>query len=535
MADCFVSSSIGSNAFDGLSGTDDGGGVGPKETLAAAPAVVTAGNAVKLKRGDTWTGEQITMSGGPTPTQESERVTFEPYGSGDDPIIAPGPDSTFTITGVVFEADEGGRTTVTVSGVDLTSPSAANKFMLFVTDDINSTIKTILSATTCTIVGDFSAATTSQAGKIYSVAPLVLGNKSYVTIQNLRFTDSVALSLGTGAAVKFLSNTLDNLYTPAGYLISCAMTDSASLVDGNTVQNCPACFAAIGHNTGGSNITVSNNTVDDVDGDGINFSTVSDTIIEFNIIGSPRIGEIGSIGHQDGIVVDPATDVIIRYNTVSDMTQGIYQDVHVSGGTIEGSLIYGNKLYTTTAFAGGSMVGIMLDGLHASAVIQNIDIFSNIFGDLGDVQSPIIIKTLAGGTYSNIVGRNNIMFTDRTTPGSGWSVGTEATAAVDIDYGNYTNYTAYTDDGNEVNEVAGDPLLVDYTGKDATTFDMHLGSGSPCNDAGDPSLTSLVTVPSSFLDIDGVTRVKNSGDLGAFEQVTAATGGGLPRVAILIG
>lgn len=90
----YVSSSIGSNSYDGLSGTVDGGGVGPKLTLQAGCNLLRDGypDWLQLKRGDVWNGEdmEIGASGTLSGLSVTEPIVITAYGSGARPIIKNG-------------------------------------------------------------------------------------------------------------------------------------------------------------------------------------------------------------------------------------------------------------------------------------------------------------------------------------------------------------------------------------------------------------------------------------------------------------
>lgn len=81
----YVSQSIGSDSYNGESGTVDGGGVGPKQTLAAGLALLSAGDHLLLKRGDTWTDEELGYVSG---TDEDNMTLIGAYGTGARPEVA---------------------------------------------------------------------------------------------------------------------------------------------------------------------------------------------------------------------------------------------------------------------------------------------------------------------------------------------------------------------------------------------------------------------------------------------------------------
>jgi len=517
VASYYIDATLGDDAADGSIGT-------PWQTLDKIRLSVSPGDTVYLKKGETWTGEQIKITL-VTPTQESERITIDAYGSGADPIVTTSFDNSVDITSIsAYEADEAGRTTLTATGGGFTG--SENKSVYFKADGIVGAVKTVLSDTQATVQGDFSTATQTQAGWLYSLPCLVLSNKSYITIQNIRFTDSLNCPLGTGTAVKFVGNTVDNMRAPGGYLVEAGMTDADSLIDSNTVQNSPACVAAIG-GASCQNLTCSNNTIDDVDGDGIKFPTNTAVVISGNTVGNARNGEIGSQGHQDGIVVWPSTNCVVKNNTIFDHTQLVYVGLNASGGTVSGLRVYGNVGYITSGWTGGTAPFILLDGRNDAATMTDIDIFSNTCGDLGGDIAPIQIYGNAAGTYSDIVVRNNACWTDRTVTAAEVDTDANTQAAVDVDYDLVGGYAAYTTGGNGANTLSGQSDPFDgYGGKDGATFDFTISGGSALNNAGDPALTTAVAVPTTFTDIDGTTRTKDGGDIGAYETTSAVATGG---------
>lgn len=90
----YVSSSIGSNSYNGLSGTVDGGGVGPKLTIQAGYDLLRNGypDWLRLKRGDVWDAEDLEIgSGGPLAgVSAAEPIVITAYGTGARPLIKNG-------------------------------------------------------------------------------------------------------------------------------------------------------------------------------------------------------------------------------------------------------------------------------------------------------------------------------------------------------------------------------------------------------------------------------------------------------------
>jgi len=110
----YVSSSIGSNSYNGLSGTVDGGGVGPKATLEAGIALLrnTYPDWLRLKCGDTWTDEDMWLTDKWAGRSAAEPMVITSYGTGARPSVENGSvkyfESTlfrhFAIVGIQFYA-----------------------------------------------------------------------------------------------------------------------------------------------------------------------------------------------------------------------------------------------------------------------------------------------------------------------------------------------------------------------------------------------------------------------------------------------
>lgn len=83
----YVSSSIGSDSYDGFSGTVDGGGVGPKATINAARLLLRSGypDWLHLKCGDTWTNEILYP--GYSGLSVTEPLVITSYGTGARPVL----------------------------------------------------------------------------------------------------------------------------------------------------------------------------------------------------------------------------------------------------------------------------------------------------------------------------------------------------------------------------------------------------------------------------------------------------------------
>jgi len=89
----YVDQTLGNDTYDGLSATDDGGGVGPWKTVSkvnSSSATIATSDIVSFKRGEVWY-EQLTLSpAGLTDTG----ITITAHGSGDLPRISAALDAT---------------------------------------------------------------------------------------------------------------------------------------------------------------------------------------------------------------------------------------------------------------------------------------------------------------------------------------------------------------------------------------------------------------------------------------------------------
>lgn len=352
-----------------------------------------------------------------------------------------------------------------------------------------------------------------------------------VTLQNCHIHDNDSLGTGTfSPGIEFYN--INNLT-----IRDCTVVDNGG---GET---------AVGGTDSGTGIAVYGNTGSDATlitgceiarngSDAIDYGsdagTFTDCTIELCTIHSAYKGT----AHQDGVNIQECNGLIFRYNIIYDFTQLFYfagsaPSISNDGVNVK---IYGNVFYNSGywQFTSGTCPAIQIGALNAGSTVQNWQIFSNTFGYMGDNQGAIVINGNAatvGVGIDNLDAYNNVFFeTAGDTPGDAWVVPAEATN-VSIDYNCYFNCTK--SDETETNSlISTDPLFVQYARHGTKNF--HLQVGSPVISAGDPSLTSNVTVPASFLDIDGTVRVKDSGTMGAYEKVQAS-GRARPQVAFLVG
>lgn len=108
---------------------------------------------------------------------------------------------------------------------------------------------------------------------------------------------------------------------------------------------------------------------------------------------------------------------------------------------------------------------------------------------------------------------NNVFYDCRGAVGDAvdWS---SNISNVTVDYNCY--YVVRPKAGQDAHSIQADPQFVNYSKFSA--WDFHLKSTSPCINAGDPSLSSHVGVPTPFVDMDNHSRpLGGQYDLGAYE------------------
>ena len=110
--------------------------------------------------------------------------------------------------------------------------------------------------------------------------------------------------------------------------------------------------------------------------------------------------------------------------------------------------------------------------------------------------------------------RNNLFYDPRGNGGNPVDLGTNITN-ISSDYNCYYQCSMYSGEGP--NSFSTDPKLRNYD-PNADQWDAHPLAGSSLIDAGD---TTGLTLPSPWLDLDGVTRDTVSPDVGAYKYVAA--------------
>lgn len=428
-----------------------------------------------------------------------------------------------------------------------------NDVILFETANRSGGISSFIDTQHILVNLDMSGLSVSEACSIWETAAngsgtgMQLNNRDYLTLDGIDIDSCIGCGVGNGNEVIIRNCNLSNIHGgSAGSVLSLGEFGSTTtnvLVEDCTFDNitaaatgCINCSGNAGQHV--SDITIRGCTITNCNSNGMLFSYCDNIVLENNVLG-PALFGIGG-GHQDGIEIFGGDNVTIRNNIVHSFTQLLYLpsagvDVNMTNVFIYGNVLYNWKYWTLT---GATSPAIQI-GLTSTSDItfSGCQIFANTIGYQGDQTGLgiVINKGSANPTMDDITIVNNSFYEVSGPDFTGTSAYILPAGITNllVDYNNYFNCAKSSE--TEANSLlASDPLFVDYTGKGATTFNVRLQPGSPCDDAGDPSLTSNVTVPASFLDIDGVTRVKDGGDIGAFELVSGGVAGPL-QVAILVG
>lgn len=226
--------------------------------------------------------------------------------------------------------------------------------------------------------------------------------------------------------------------------------------------------------------------------------------------------------HQDGFDLDAScNNLTIRGCWLQDFTQLCYAPLKDNdNSTISNFFFYSNVLVNYLYFddRAGDCPGVFFDSTGTNSSYSNVQIFSNTFLYMGNTTKAIELPAATGsGDDVRIV--NNIFADCR---------GTASKVAVGVD-GTTTNYrrgynlyhnTADTLNDDLGGDVSGDPLFVGGYSTPGDPGDpggtqLAVAAGSPARNAGHPDLGSVVTLPDTFLDRDGVLRTGRT--IGAYE------------------
>ena len=353
-----------------------------------------------------------------------------------------------------------------------------------------------------------------------------LDSKDFIRIEGLELKRPVANVFGISNSnyIEIVDNYIHDTGTPQPFGGGIYAYSSSSYNNNILISNNEITSASIAINIKGTDITIRNNYLHHTEDDPILIEG-NTILIENNTISSfvqPVGGE-----HPDGISFGKVTrNCIIRNNRLSDYTQMIYFGLNGdTNGVVENLEIYGNVIYGNERYAnenGAFTKGVFIDTTTTTGhKVANVSIHSNTFGYLGDNYNAISMTGSSGTVavlgfikiYDNIIwgcnGQNGIGLSNVFIP------------FTTSDYNLFYLGTKPSFEGNHSKENTN-PGFEDYIpptiGNPSTHLDFHLQSNSQVIDAGNPSLGSVVTLPSPFKDIDGVTRPQNgSYDIGAYE------------------
>ncbi len=255
-----------------------------------------------------------------------------------------------------------------------------------------------------------------------------------------------------------------------GTVVKCCSTENTTTnIIGLTLRN--------GYDTNGSGIfcrggspTIRYNIIEDnqteADGAGIMVTNEAAPIIEYNIIRRNTTPAWGG-----GIYIFDGSSPLVRRNVIYNNGSLAQAPLRSSKPAfVAGRLVGRDEPIYQLATAGGGILVTNYQGLVTRPVIHH----NTIYGNRVDLNG--------GGVFSNRAEpdiRNNIM-----TSNHGYGVYAMGTAVVcpynDV-WNNTTDYGGTASAGPGA--ISADPLFVDSAGRD-----FHILPGSPCIDAGDPSL-----------------------------------------------
>lgn len=359
-----------------------------------------------------------------------------------------------------------------------------------------------------------------------------LDGRSYITIDGFEVTRCYGggVQMQNGSAAK-TDITLRNMNIHANNGLTVAFTSGVTIVrthnliiedtdiqdngDGNTATA-----------SGGNGVHFSGTTASDGailrrcnfernGSDEVSFANVTDCLVEYCLIG----GCWKPASHPDALNIVACDGLTIRYSRLYDNRQLIYFPVGDSGTTCTNVKIHGNWLYDINQDADG-VTGVGIRGTTGTGTLTNFEIWDNTFGYMGDTTGRgCFLSQTSSGVIDNIKQRNNLFYAIRSnvTTGANSILGTVTN--IDYDYNLYFYSDKSTE--TEANSITGasDPIFRNYKGKTGTGKDAHLSLASATRSAGDPALSSVMTVPAILKDIDGQTRIVNSDDIGAYKYV----------------
>jgi hypothetical protein len=371
-------------------------------------------------------------------------------------------------------------------------------------------------------------------------------NKDYIKIIGFEICNNTGVSDGSGIRIDGSGEHIElrnnKIYEIRGsdamgitvYGTNVSKSISYLIIDGNEIYNCdPAHSEALTLNGNVEQFEVTNNIVHDVNNIGIDFiggeGTCPDDdkdaarggVCRGNLVYNARSSYGG--GYAAGVYVDGGNTIVLERNTVYNCDVGIEVGCEIKGKVVydivvRNNLVFNNdkrgivfggydypktgkvvdcKFYNNTCFNNDTLsTG---EGEMRIEYAEDCDIRNNIFYS----SSQNVLMTTVVGNSNNIVLDYNMWFA---------KVGADS-SIIDWEGTEYDNFTEYRNDtGQDTNSQFDDPRFLSIT---LTNPDLHLTSGSPAIEAGDPALGSSVV---GEYDIDGDARISGARvDIGADE------------------
>ena len=375
---------------------------------------------------------------------------------------------------------------------------------------------------------------------------IYIEDKDYIKIIGFEICNNIGVSDGSGIRIEGSGEHIElknnKIYEIRGsdamgitvYGTNASKSISYLIIDGNEIYNCdPAHSEALTLNGNVEQFEVTNNIIHDVNNIGIDFiggeKTCPDNSKDATRSGVCRGNKVYKAnsgyggGYAAGIYVDGGNTIVIERNTVYDCDMGIEIGCEIKGeiaydivvrnnfvfnngkrGIVFGGYDYPNtgkvqncKFYNNTCFNNDTQsTG---DGELRIEYAENCDIRNNIFYS----SSQSILMTKAVWNSNNIVLDYNLWFAEAGSDN----------ITIDWEGTEYSSFAAYLNGtGEDAHSLFNNPIFLSTT---LTNPDLHLTSGSPAIDAGDPALGSSVV---GDYDVDGDLRISGGRvDIGADE------------------
>ena len=373
-----------------------------------------------------------------------------------------------------------------------------------------------------------------------------LDTRSYVRIRGFEIRNALAVSdcsgvriVGSGSHIEVSDNVIHDIRGTDAMAITVYGTDpqpiSDLVIDGNVIYDCePAQSEALTLNGNVTAFAVTRNVVRDVNNIGIDFIggepsiqpdpalVARNGVCSDNTVLRAKSNYGG--GYAAGIYVDGGKDIIIERNIVSGSDLGIEVAAENAGIITSGIIVRDNFIHAN------DKVGLVFGGYDVSAGRANGNSFLNntLFGNdttgqgLGELwiqyaESNTLRNNLFYCTAQNVLLYSEAGNVNNVLDDNLWFAAAGATAAeFTWQSTTYTGFAAYqAGTGQDGSSIFADPMLAA-----PASGDLHIQSGSPAVDRGDPAFTA----GPGETDIDGQARVANGRvDIGA-DEIVAGSG-----------